>query len=71
MLRTFIVTMLIVTICVALLAVKILFLKNGRFPNTHVGGSRAMKERGIPCVQSQDREARKENPHAVPERTCL
>ena len=51
--------MLIVAICIALLSVKILFQKNGRFPNTHVSGSKAMRKRGIGCVQSQDREAQK------------
>nr|VTZ54960.1 hypothetical protein [uncultured bacterium]VTZ54977.1 hypothetical protein [uncultured bacterium]VTZ55026.1 hypothetical protein [uncultured bacterium]VTZ55202.1 hypothetical protein [uncultured bacterium]VTZ55278.1 hypothetical protein [uncultured bacterium] len=47
---------------------KILFKKNGRFPNTHVSGSKAMRKRGIGCVQSQDREAQRINPHAIPER---
>lgn len=68
MLKTILITMLIVTICIALLSVKILLKKNGRFPNTHVSGSKAMRERGIGCVQSQDREARKNNPNAIPER---
>ena len=59
--------MLIIAICVALLSVKVILKKNGRFPNTHVGGSKAMRKRGIKCVQSQDRDARKENPMAVKE----
>lgn len=50
--------MLIVAICIAFLAIKIILKKNGRFPNTHVSGSKAMRKRGIGCVQSQDREAR-------------
>lgn len=68
MLKTILITVLIVAICIALLSVKILLKKNGRFPNTHVSGSKAMRERGIGCVQSQDREARKNNPNAIPER---
>lgn len=68
MLKTILITMLIVAICIALLAIKIIFQKNGRFPNTHVSGSKAMRERGIGCVQSQDRDAQKANPHAVAER---
>lgn len=68
MLKTILITMLIVAICIALLSVKILLKKNGRFPNTHVSGSKAMRERGIGCVQSQDREARKNNPNAIAER---
>lgn len=58
MLQTLLVTLLIVAICVALLGIRMLLVKGGKFPNTHVGGNRAMRERGIGCVQSQDWEAR-------------
>lgn len=68
MVKTILITMLIVAICIALLSVKILFKKNGRFPNTHVSGSKAMRKREIGCVQSQDREAQIPNPHAIAER---
>ena len=34
----------------------------------HVSGNKEMQKRGIGCVQSQDREARKENKHAIAER---
>lgn len=69
MLKTILLTMLIVAICVTLLCVKMLFQKGGRFPNTHVSGSKAMRERGIGCVQSQDRAAQRHNPYAVAERS--
>ena len=59
--------MLIIAICVALLAIKVIIKKNGRFPNTHVGGSKAMRQRGIKCVQSQDKDARRGNHMAVEE----
>ena len=68
MLKTILITLLIVAISMAFLSVKVILKKNGRFPNTHVSGIKAMRERGIGCVQSQDREARKANPHAVAER---
>lgn len=68
MLKTILFTMLIVAICMALLCVKMLLRKDGRFPNTHVSGSKAMRERGIGCVQSQDRAARRTSPHAIAER---
>ena len=58
MIETLTITVLIVAICLALLAIKIILKKNGRVPNTHVSGSKAMRKRGIGCVQSQDREAR-------------
>lgn len=42
-----------------LLSVRLIFLKNGTFVKTHVSSSKAMRERGIGCVQSQDRAARR------------
>ena len=68
MFKTILITLLIVAISMVFLSVKVILKKNGRFPNTHVSGNKAMRERGIGCVQSQDREARKANPHAVAER---
>lgn len=59
MLETILITLLIVAICVILLGIKVFFVKGGRFPNGHVSGNKAMRERGIGCIQSQDREARK------------
>lgn len=59
MLYTLLITMLIVAICIILLGVKMLLVKGGKFPNTHISGNKAMRERGITCVQSQDREARR------------
>nr|WP_314688294.1 hypothetical protein [uncultured Porphyromonas sp.] len=53
----FIVSLLAVGLAVLLLAVGIIFKKNGRFPNTHVGGNWAMRERGISCHTSQHKEA--------------
>ncbi len=50
------------------LCVNILLKKNGRFPNSHVSGSKEMRKRGIGCVQSQDAAARRHNPKAVQER---
>lgn len=58
MLVTLLTSLLIVAICIVLLAVKILFVRGGKFPNTHVSGNKALREKGISCVQSQDREAR-------------
>lgn len=59
MLEKILVSVLIVAICLALLAVKLLFRKDGKFPDTHISGNKAMRDRGITCVQSQDREARR------------
>ena len=65
MLETIYLTVGIVAICVLFLCVGIII--KGRFPNTHVSGNKEMRKRGISCVQSQDREARKKNMHAIPE----
>jgi len=67
MLETILISVLIVAICIALLAIGMLLKKNGKFPNTHVSGNKAMRERGIGCVQSQDREARKKKQWEVSE----
>lgn len=68
MIETIAITMLIVAICIILLAIKIILKKNGRFPNTHVSGSKALRKQGIGCVQSQDREARAPKKIRVSER---
>jgi hypothetical protein len=67
MFKTLLFTLLIIAISIALLAIKIIIKKNGRFPNTHVGGNKEMRRRGIKCVQSQDKDARRNNPMAVKE----
>lgn len=58
MLKLLLLTAIILAFCIAFMAVTILTKKNGRFPNSHVSGSKAMRERGISCVQSQDFAAR-------------
>ena len=67
MFKTIILTLLIIAISFALLAITIIVKKNGKFPNIHIGGNREMRKRGIRCAQSQDRDARKDNPMRVKE----
>ena len=40
------------------LAIKVLFVKNGTFPKTLVSQSKALREKGVHCVQTQDYEER-------------
>ncbi len=47
-------SLVLVTISLLALAVKILFTRNGRFPETHVGRNKEMAKRGIKCAQSID-----------------
>ena len=60
-------SLIIVAFSVIFMAVQIILKKHGRFPKTHVSSSKAMRKRGITCVQSQDRMARTENTHAIKE----
>ena len=65
MLETIYLTAIIVGICVLLLCIGIII--KGKFPSMHVSGNKGLQKKGIGCVQSQDRDARKTNPHAIPE----
>ena len=58
MLKLFLISLVIIAIAMALLGVKVFFTKKGKFPNTHVSGNKYLRERGIFCVQTQDRVAR-------------
>ena len=60
MIETLLLTVLIIAIAVALLSVKVLLKKNGRFSSIHIHDSKAMQERGIHCVLDQDKEMRGE-----------
>ena len=48
-----------VGLAVILLSIRVILKKNGRFSSQHISQSKAMRERGIHCAVSQDREARK------------
>ena len=64
--NTFIATLLIVAICMLLLCVRLFFGRG--FVKTHVDQSKAMRERGIRCVQAQDAEARIFNTKQIKEK---
>ncbi len=57
MLTTYLFAVIILVICLLLLSVKVLLKKGGEFPNTHVGGNKALREKGIHCSKTQHREA--------------
>ncbi|MBE6288637.1 MAG: hypothetical protein E7100_00120 [Bacteroidaceae bacterium] len=59
MLYTLLITLAVVGVCVLLLGIKIFFTKAGKFPHFHISGNKEMMKRGIDCVESQDRNARK------------
>ena len=57
--QTIVISVLFVALAAALLAVRILCVRGGQFPKTHISQQPALRDRGITCVQSQDREARR------------
>ncbi len=61
MIKTLLLTLLIVAVAMVLFCVKLLFKKNGRFSSQHVHDNPALRKMGIHCVMDQDREARDKN----------
>ena len=58
MVKIFLFSVLIIAICIALLSVKLIFRKNGKFSSQHVHDNPGLRKQGIHCVFDQDREAR-------------
>ena len=61
MIKTLLLTLLIVAVAMVLFCVKLLFKKNGRFSSQHVHDNPALRKMGIHCVMDLDREARDRN----------
>ena len=61
MIKTIVLSVLIIAISVALLCIKIIFQKGGKFTSQHIHDNAALRKRGIHCVIDQDKEARKSN----------
>ncbi len=61
MIETLLLTVLIIAIAMALLCVKVLLKKNGRFSSQHVHDNPGLRKQGIHCVMDQDREACQRN----------
>ncbi|KGN74326.1 hypothetical protein HQ47_04505 [Porphyromonas macacae] len=56
MLKLLILSLIIIGTGIFLLSVKIIFRRNGYFPNTHIGGNKHLQNRGIFCQNTQQRE---------------
>ena len=52
--NTILLTMAIVALAFILLGIKVIFVKGGKCPNTHIGANKEMKKRGISCALSTD-----------------
>ena len=68
MLKVAILTLGIVALSVLFLCVKLLLKPGSKFGSMHIGGSKAMRDRGIHCVQSMDAFERREKKTKVKER---
>lgn len=64
MLKLALITLGIVALSVVFLCIKMLLKPGSKFGSTHIGGSKAMRERGIHCVESMDAIERREKKHA-------
>jgi hypothetical protein len=51
MLELLIITFLLIFAGVALLGIKVFFVKNGKFPNTHISANKILTEKGINCCK--------------------
>jgi hypothetical protein len=69
MVKTLVVSIVIIAAGMLLLLVKVLLRRNGTFSSQHIHDSKAMKDRGIHCVMDQDREMRRTARTAVSERS--
>lgn len=65
MAETFIIGVLIIAISVAMLSVKVIFLKDGKFSSQHVKDNPGLRRQKIHCVMEQGREARTMKNNAV------
>lgn len=57
MIEAFIISAILLFIGILLFGIRVFFIKGGVFPNIHIGGNKALKDKGIGCATSQDREA--------------
>lgn len=62
MIKAIIISAALIGLGVLGMCVRIVFKKNGTFHSQDVGQSKAMRERGVGCTRSQDRQAQRGNP---------
>ena len=54
MLKTILITIVIIAIVVLLLGFRVFFVKGGKFPSMHISSNKEMKRKGISCAISTD-----------------
>lgn len=55
------ISLAVVAVAFALLSIKVLLKRNGKFYSQHVHDNPGLRKQGIHCVMDQDREARERN----------
>lgn len=55
------ISLAVVAVAFALLSIKLLLKRNGKFSSQHVHDNPCLRKQGIHCVMDQDREARERN----------
>lgn len=55
----------VLAVAMLLLSVRVLIKKNGRFSSQHISENKRMKQDGIHCATSQDREVRRRNKNRI------
>ncbi len=63
--REIILVIVLIAAAMVLLCVRIIVRKNGRFSSEHIAANKRMRQDGIHCATSQDREARRENTNKI------
>lgn len=59
MAKQILIVIIIIAACVALLCIRIILQKNGKFSSEHISQNKRMKQDHIHCATSQDRETRR------------
>jgi hypothetical protein len=60
MCREVFITIAAVAVAILLLCVRVLIKKDGKFSSEHISENKRMRQDGIHCATSQDREARRQ-----------
>ena len=61
MIKLMLLSLALVAVAFALLSVKVIIKKGGKFSSQHVHDNPGLRKQGIHCVLDQDREARERN----------
>ncbi|MDE5632559.1 MAG: hypothetical protein K2L92_04430 [Muribaculaceae bacterium] len=51
--KTVILAILMLLVCIVLLGIKVLFIKGARFPSGHAGASPHLRKKGIGCATDE------------------